>query len=174
MLRYPVFFFVVLMTGCFSTRNSHNMVRVPINRFPFKSNTNESVYQMIDTASFYLTVALDGQHMIMNNDGKPRDIRSRNGGLKFYANGRVGSFSQTNSSEVGSLDPKKARMGLYCLNEDGFFAGFASHSPQAGVFIIKEKIKIKGDTLIMGTDKFEFKYLRKKLPDQWLVFKPDW
>lgn len=174
MLRYLVFFFVILMTGCFSTRNRSNMVRVPIARFSFKPNVDENVYQMIDTASFYFTETVNGQYMREGNDGKPRDIRLRKGGLKFYANGKVGSFNQTNLSDLSSFDPKRARMGLYSLNKKGFLIAFASHSPQAGVFIIKEKMSIKGDTLIVDDGKFECKYLRKTLPDQLLVFKPDW
>ncbi|WP_124576810.1 hypothetical protein [Pedobacter sp. KBW06] len=112
--------------------------------------------------------------MIEYNDGKFRDVRLRNSGLKFYADGKVGSFSDTNLSDLSSFDPKNASMGLYSLSKKGFFIAFASHSPQAGVFIIKKKISVKGDTLIVDNGQFEHKYLRKKLPDQLLVFKPDW
>ena len=169
-----MFFLALCLMGCFASRNSEYSVRVPIARFSFKPNVDENVYQMIDTASFYFTEAINGQYMRDGNDGKPRDIRLRKGGLKFYADGKVGSFNQTDLLDVSSFDSKKAIMGLYSLNKKGFFIAFASHSPQAGVIIIKKTILSKGDTLIVKNDSYEYKYLRKKLPNQLLVFKPDW
>lgn len=174
MLRCFFLFLALCLVGCFASRNSEYSVRVPVARFSFKPNVDENVYQMIDTASFYFSELINGQYMMDGNDGKPRDIRLRRGGLKFYADGRVGSFNDTDLSDVSSFDPRKASMGLYSLSKKGFFIAFASHSPQAGVFIIKETILSKGDTLIVKNDSYEYKYLRKKLPDQLLVFKPDW
>lgn len=49
-----------------------------------------------------------------------------------------------------------------------------SNSAQSGNFLTKKEVLIKGDTIISSYGSFEYKYVKKIISKDFLIYKPDW
>jgi hypothetical protein len=165
-----------LLTGCFVSKDGYSQIRRPLSRFSVKPSQSADVYALIDTGALYLRIKINGMDSLEYVPGKYIKVAEKQNSIKFYANGRAAGFQNVDFKSPGSLDPTKARMGMYGIwkKKDGLYEESISHSPQAGVFLIKRKITVKGDTLYLDDGKFDYMYIKKKIPSHLLIYKPDW
>ncbi len=163
-----------LLVGCSVSRNEYGNYRVPISRFSIQPNSNDSVYQLIDTSSIYMQIGGIDRETIKDSSGNNSLSSGKDNTILFYKNGRLGWFGQVDLKDVNSFEPKRANMGIYNYGKKGFFASLISHSVQAGVFQVRYPISVKGDTLFLGDDQYKDRYLKRKFPKNLLRYAADW
>lgn len=168
MVRFVVIFFIVVINlSCFQRKTEYGNIRPNPSRFTIKPNSNDAAYKIIDTTKIYeLMDVIDTV-----NHERMHSIRKKY--LKFYANGRVGEFDSFNKDDIGSLNPKKAAKAYYTFKKELIIQFYFKH-PQGGG-LIKEKVhKVSKDylELIGGNNLSKYKII--ELPQQFLVYKPDW
>lgn len=169
-------FTLLLFVSCFTIRNNEGRVRTKLNRFSIKIRSDDSsIYSLIDTAGIYMVV----ENKYPNNE--PIKIDSVTNGIKFYKNCRVGLFHDINLKNTNCLNPKLADMGFYNLNDDIVELEFLFYHVQSGNFICKKEFtKVKVDTIIGFTKKtstgggYFTTYVKRELPKEFLIYKPDW
>lgn len=166
----------ILMSSCFSSRNQYKAIRIPLWRFSVQPSLSPEIYSIIDTSALYLNVRINGEDSLDHGTGKRAAVTENQNSLKFYANGRVAQFSAVDFQKPESLNPARARMGMYGTwrKKEGFYVEDVSQSPQAGVFLLKDKITAKGDTLYLDNGTYNYMYIKRKIPAALLIFKPDW
>ena len=140
MVKYVTLFSLLLfLAGCIARKNGLDIIRVPITRFSIKPNTDTIVYNIIGTASIYMIVKINGSKKIEDGAGNYKMVNAMNNGIKFYGNGRVARFKNVNLQNPGSLDTKKAGMGIYTLGNKTIIAQFVSQSKQGGYLLSRKK-----------------------------------
>lgn len=166
----------ILMSSCFSSRNQYKALRIPLWRFSVKPSVSSDIYSLIDTTALYFNVRVNGEDSLDHGRGKLVAVTESQNSLKFYANGRVAQFWAVDFQKPQSLNPARGRMGMYGTwgKKEGFYVEEVSQSPQAGVFLLKDKITAKGDTLYLDNGQYNYMYIKRKIPAELLIFKPDW
>lgn len=157
-----------LLNSCTGYKNEFGKKRFNYNRFTLKPNTNNQVYKVIDTTRIYELISIEEI-----NYNKKLDIANKSY-LKFYAKGRLGEFHGYEKKEINSLNPKKARMGLYNFENEKLIIQFYLNHPQGGGLVKKELSKIEKDTLELISENYISKYKIRDLPKEFLIYKPDW
>lgn len=165
MVRIVTLFFLVFLLSCSPAKNEFGQERFRASRFTIKPVENAEFYKRVDTSAVYVLTS------IYNNGNFVINIAHC---LKFYKDGRVGDFSNYNLDKKEFLNPKKAEMGYYKFENDKLEIEFMSHSAQAGNFLAKEKVSIKGDRIVSFDGEFRYEYVKKKLPEDYLIYRPDW
>ena len=168
-----------MIFSCLSTKNHYDIVRFKPNRFSIKPNTNQDYKKHIDTSAFYVAI-------IPRDHIEKYKIEDFQNGIKFYGEGRLGHFKGVDFTNAESFNPEKAIMGYYNFNGEDFYiekiysgpslVGSRYHLSLSRIIIEESTI----DTLVM--ENFEnssgrknvVKYTKKKLPQEFLVYKPDW
>jgi hypothetical protein len=175
-------FLMVLIVSC-ASKNEYGRFRAKTSRFSIKATENPSVYQVIDTSSFYLLTSVDGKKKYSNDSdyGKEKKISNKGSGLKFYSNGRVGFFNSVILDKNEELDPRKAVMGYYQIINDEMTMEFLRHHVQSGPYIsVKNILKSNNKELRIESYKKTNpiksmeQYKRIKLDTKYLIYKPDW
>jgi len=157
---------VALLTGCV-TRTEYGRRRLIKIGAP-QNNVNTEAYGIIDTAKLYqLTSA------VSVFDGKPLNSINQVY-LKFYSNGRVGTFYSYSPGEVGSLNPRRADVGYYQYKENHIEIRTFFEHPQGGGWVKEQIVKLRPDTIQSRTDQILTKYKVLPLSPAFLVYKPDW
>lgn len=164
----------ITLPGCTAAVNSFNMPRVAVKKSQLIPNTDANVYRLIDTAAIYMSTAVNGADSVDDGKGGLQALKELRIGIKFYQDGRVGHFRRVDCSDIKSLQPGRARMGIYQLSEQTLWVSFISESPQAGIFSIKQKAEIRQDTLLLKNKEYVYKYVKQPLPADYLIYKPDW
>lgn len=179
MKRFMIIIFLPLFFGCIPTKNEFDMARFKPNRFRVKPNTNKNYEKIIDTSGFY--VAVGSKKFI-----EKYNFENFRSGMKFYGDGRVGYFTRIDFNNAQSFNPKKAHMGYYIYNGKDFFIEDFYPVPSlvgSRYLLSKKKIlmeKSSKDTLVIASFRSAggggdtIKYIKKKLPEEFLIFKPDW
>lgn len=167
MVKKLIFILLIICCSCITIKNDHNQERFKISRFTIKPTENLFFYKVIDTSSIYILTD------IYNNGSLNINIPQ---GLKFYKNGRVGKFKELDLkfTEITNLNPKKAEMGFYKYHNNRLEIEFMSNSAQSGNFLTKKEVLIKGDTIVSSYGNFEYIYVKKIIPKDFLIYKPDW
>lgn len=165
MVRIITLFLLVFLLSCSPRKNEFGQERFRTSRFTLKPVENADFYKRIDTSAVYILTS------IYNNENLVINISHC---LKFYKNGRVADFRNYNLDKKEFLNPKKAEMGYYKFEDHKLEIEFMSYSAQAGNFLAKEKVAIKGDTIVASDGEFRYGYVKKKLPDDYLIYRPDW
>lgn len=157
-----------LFISCLAYKNEYGQKRFRYNRFTIEANTNNNVYQLIDTTKIYEVISIEEI-----NYKKKLGIVNKSY-LKFYANGRLGEFYGYNKNDINSLNPKKARMALYNYKDNKLIIQFYFYYPQ-GDGLRKEMFhKFERDTLELISENYLSKYKMIPLSKEFLIFKPDW
>ena len=135
----------------------------------YKTDVNPVVYTMVDTSKIYQIVS-----GVSLPDNKPLTSLNKTY-LKFYGNGRAGTFFSYNPKDPGSLDPKKADIAYYRYKDGGIELETFFEHVQGGGWV-KDKMVASGntDTLSFVSDKILTKYKKLDLPKEFLIYKPDW
>jgi hypothetical protein len=160
---------IYILVGC-SHRNDFGQNRVNFNLERIKPNTDESVYNIIDTTKIFSEIS------ITDDSGNPVSIPNyKSNYLKFYKNGRVAEFSDINLQDISSFNPKRAKGYLYNLKNGNLVIQVYFKNPQCGQCFIKEKFnKISEDTFELKNDSYISTYKALEIPKDFLVYKPDW
>lgn len=167
--RFFVYSLVLgLFVSCFGYKNEYGQKRFKHNRFTIKPNMNNEVYQLIDTTKIYEVISIEEI-----NYKEELDIVNKSY-LKFYGNGRLAEFYSYNEDEVASLNPKKAKMGLYNFTHEKLIIQFYFNHPQGGGLIKKELLKIEDGILTLINENYLYRYKIIPLPKEFLIYKPDW
>jgi hypothetical protein len=164
MIKHFTVLFLMLCISCTIRKNEFNQERFPISRFKLDQKENLDFYNLIDTSSIYISSSIRSFENLKNYNTIA---------LKFYKNGRVAEFKNS-FDDLASLDPKKAKMGVYRLDKNELEMEFLSHSAQAGYFLVRSKIKIKDELIFSTYGNITYEYVKKPLPSEFLVYKPDW
>lgn len=154
-----------LIISCFPTKNEFNQERFKVSRYKIKPKENISAYKIVDTSSLYVLVNIynNGNELNFNNEA-----------LKFYDNGKIGKFKDFDFKDKSLINPQKAKMGYYKYDNNELEIEFYSHSAQNGNFLVRESVVVKKDTLVTSYGNFKYKYVKIKLPKEFLIYKPDW
>lgn len=156
--------FLLLFAGCV-TRTEFGRRRLAKSG-PMATDTK--VYSIIDTTKLYEIISAAE---ILNS--KPLTSVNKTY-LKFYANGRVGTFYKFQPNDPGTLNPKKAEIGYYAYNgKEIVMRNFFEH-PQGGGWIKDQIISFKGDTLHISSQNILSKYQPLAIPQGLSNYKPDW
>ncbi|AZA77588.1 hypothetical protein EG347_08705 [Chryseobacterium sp. G0186] len=99
-----------------------------------------STYKLIDTSAVYNLTEINGKPYLLNSRSDTVSISSLKKGLKFYKDGRVIEFDN-------KLSPKKLE-GTYCINHKKSEMEFKLKHVQSGIFLSREKLSIKNDTIV--------------------------
>jgi len=125
-------------------------------------------YGIIDTAKLYQIASA-----VAIFDGKPLNSVNQVY-LKFYSNGRVGTFYSYSPGDVSTLNPKRADVGYYQYKEKHIeIKSFFEH-PQGGGWVKEQIVKLHADTIQSSKDQILTKYKVLPLSPTFLVYKPDW
>lgn len=129
---------------------------------------NDSIFKIIDTTKIYERVTV-----LSLLDNRPYD-NFKKIYLKFYNNGRVGTFYYFDKDDIESINPKKADIGYYkFLNDDLIIQTYFEH-PQGGGYTKDKLSQVSSDTLVLINEFYLDKYKAIPLPKYFLKFKPDW
>jgi len=170
-----IFFFVILLvlTNCTISNDNRNNKKFNIQR-------NGEIFSQIDTSSIYILTEVDNKDYIINSKLDMVKLINIKQFLKFYKNGRVALFNNTNTDDVYYLNPNKAIKGFYYIESNTYKMEFIFNHVQAGKFLSKKDLIIKGDTIISYTIRtprgggYYSKYIKQKIPKDSLIYKPDW
>ncbi|MEM0542326.1 hypothetical protein WFZ85_06835 [Flavobacterium sp. j3] len=165
MVKHVILIVLLLQISCSTKKNEFNQYRYKISRFTIKPLENLELYKVIDTSSIYILTNI-------YNFGK-QDINIPQA-LKFYKNGRIAKFKNSKYNSIELLNPKRAEMGFYKLYKNELEIEFMSNSAQSGNFLVKKKIMINKDTITSFYGDFKYEYIKYKLPDNYLIYSPDW
>ncbi len=175
-MRVIVYYLVIVvcLSGCVN-RTEFGAKR-PMRLSKYKAPVDPVVYRLIDTAALY-------QHIPVFTEQNPKPTyKYPDTYLKFYADGRVGTFHILEIEEayhdVNVLNPKRASVGYYKYTNKGLVIRTNFEHPQGGGFINHDVVTPVKDTLTSiyhNYDKLQYSYYKKiKLPTKLLIFKPDW
>ncbi len=160
---------VTLFVGCSGHRTEYGRKRFDYNRFSTKPNINNTIYKIIDTTKLYRLISKDYDALNKQLD-KAYSLH-----LKFYNNGRVGQFFSYNENDLTSLDPKRARMGIYNYSNNILHIEYYLETPQGNGLVDYEFIIEKNkDTLKLVDKEYHFNYKEVALKKEFLIYKPDW
>ena len=166
---------------------SNGRTKVPAenNYFKNKKYFSVSLLEKIDTAAIYVEAY---SYRSSKEDFSPvnNEIARRTDGwysvYKFYSNGCLNSFYFENDHEIKKedIDPEReGDRGVYYLDDrnniiiDQFVIVGYGFRPIYG--IDKNIIKVKGDTLLIKNDLTRVNvYVKRKIPEDWLIYKADW
>lgn len=129
---------------------------------------NSNVYNIIDTARLYQIVSA-----VAVSDNKPLNSVNKVF-LKFYADGRLGTFYNYQPEDIGSLNPKRADIGYYRYKDNQLEISTFFEHPQGGGWIKERITKLHRDTLQASTEQVITKYKMLDLSPGFLIYKPDW
>lgn len=133
-----------------------------------KPNSNDLVYQIIDTTKLYKIVSVvnlpDGRALANFNTSY----------LKFYGNGKVGTFYTYNEHDINSLNPEKSDIGIYNYTKEVLTIQTYFYHVQGGGFVKDRLQKKTPNTLEFVGDKVLSTYKMVDIPSEWLIYKPDW
>lgn len=142
-------------------KNEYKMARSKRECFSIKLS-RDIVYDQIDTMVFY----------------KSYRYKNSESGIKFYKDGKVGYFHYVDYNDSTALNPKRALMGVYKIENGQIYMEFLARNPQAGYFFLREEGMVKDSILITkGTGRFNKDttlYIKQKIPTNWLIYSPDW
>jgi hypothetical protein len=160
---------ISLLVGCLSHKTEYGRKRLDYNRLSTKPNTNNAIYKIIDTTKLYRLISKD--YDALNKQlGKTYSLH-----LKFYNNGRVGQFFSYKESDITSLDPKRARMGIYNYSNNKLHVEYYLETPQGdGLVDYEFNIEKNKDTLKLVDKEYSFSYKEVPLAKDFLIYKPDW
>lgn len=130
-------------------------------------NVDAHIFTSIDTAKVYEIFSAEELPAL-----KPLTSFNKTF-LKFYPNGRVGTFYQFRAENANDLDPRKAEVGYFF--EEGmqlFMRSYFEH-PQGDGWV-KELITFDQDTLILSSGHIKSKYRPLKVTVEALKYRPDW
>jgi len=133
-----------------------------------KFGKDSIVYNFIDTAKIYEIVSV-----VSRSDNKPLESMNKTY-LKFYENGRVGTFYSFDKNDLNSLNPRKAEIGYYKHNGENLEIKTFFEHVQGGGWMKENLIKSDHDTLFFVTDHILSKYIMRSLGKRFLIYKPDW
>lgn len=193
MVKYLSFFILGLFISCGAkvTILDDKITAVPIDNGIFKNKTlfDGSLLNSIDTMAIYIKDCNfeSSEKDFKNKNNKAYSTRDyHNECYLFYSNGRVNCFSAYGKDyfdilKTEDLDPMKTgyRGVFYKKNNQIQMDLFTivGYNFKRDYGINTSIIKIKGDTLFRKS-KFDMKtvtvYLKKKIPKEWIVYKPDW
>ena len=94
--------------------------------------------------------------------------------LKFYANGKVGTFYFYNLSDMNSLNPKKADIGYYNYRDGQLIVQSYFDHVQGGGYVKEFFIKKNDSTIVFTNIEYVHTYKIINLPKNFLIYKPDW
>ncbi|ESU20208.1 hypothetical protein FEDK69T_30220 [Flavobacterium enshiense DK69] len=169
-IKQLIFFISICILISCSHKNEFGQNRVNFNLKRIKPNTDNSVYNIIDTTKIYYEIS------IRDNVGNPVSIPDyKNNYLKFYKDGRVAEFDNINFQDIDSFNPKRADSYLYNLKNGNLVIQVYFKHPQCGQCFIKEKLtKISEDTFELRNDSYVSTYKAIEIPKSFLKYKPDW
>lgn len=149
----------VLLFGCvtrteFGRRRLGKRGQIPI---------DSRVYRIVDTTKLYEILSA-----VEIPGAKPLTSVNKSY-LKFYANGRVGTFYDDQS-----LDPKRAEIGYYRFDGKAVVMRTFFEHPQGGGWINNQVISFKGDTLAVTSQNILCKYRPLPIPVEKMNYTPDW
>lgn len=163
-----LFILLFFTTSCLNHRTEYGKKRFRVDPFKMKQNNSDSIYKIIDTSKLYEKVLIF-------------DIKRNNNltvfkkiYLKFYKNGKVGTFYFFDKNDKNSINPEKADIGYYNFSKKGLFIQTFFEHPQGGGYVKDKFNKISGDTIYFGNDEYLSKYQAVSLPNSFLIYKPDW
>lgn len=140
-----------------------------------KPNSDENVYNIIDTTKLYLEVSLRDTFNYSLNTDYNNVLKSNPRYLKFYRNGRVGQFEKIDLKDIESFNPKKAESYLYKLKNNLFTVQtYFKHTECGECFIKKELNKISDSIIELKSENYIQTYMTIKIPKSYLIFRPDW
>ena len=125
--------------------------------------TDPRVYSIIDTTKLYEIISA-----VELPTSKPLTTVDK-AYLKFYANGRVGTFHDDKS-----LDPKRAEIGYYEYDGKALQMRTFFEHPQGGGWIKGQLISFKGDTLQVTAQNILCTYRPLEIPPGLKHYTPDW
>ncbi|WP_298902624.1 hypothetical protein [uncultured Psychroserpens sp.] len=133
-----------------------------------KRNTNKEVYKIIDTTKLYKLTS------ILNITDSTYLKEFNKTYLKFYADGKVGKFHDYDDTNVNSLNPEKATLGVYRYSKGKLTIQTYLQTAQGGGFIKDKLNKNTADFLEFGDEESSWKYVKVDIPKEFLIYKPDW
>jgi hypothetical protein len=165
-----IFFLSSCLVWSCSYRNEFGQDRVRFNIQRIKANSDENVYNIIDTAKIYSEIS------ITDNSGKPVSIPDyKPTHLKFYKDGRVAEFKDIDMGTINSFNPKQARSSLYNLTKGQLIIQTYFRNPQCGQCFLKERFEKTSDgSFQLKNDSYIKTFKATEIPKSYLIFKPDW
>lgn len=170
-LKTGIILLLTLLTAsCVTYRNDFGKKRFICCKFTMKRNTNNEVYKIIDTTKVYKLVS------VLNIQDKDSSyLKEINKSfLKFYADGKVGDFYNYDATNINSLNPKKADIGVYNYSEGVLTIQRYFYHVQGGGFIEDRLKKCTADFLEFGDEDYTRRYMKIDIPAAFLIYTPDW
>lgn len=158
-----------IVFGCFSLKTEYGNRRFKTSYFTVKENSNNKVYEILDTNVVYKLILLKYNGLVTQN------YNYRKYFLKFYDKGRVGKFDVFDIKDNNCINPKKADMGYYNFNNGILQVEFFHVHPQGNFFYI-DSMKLYKDSIVANDNKFKSESIHTKvlIPKEWKRYKPDW
>ncbi len=171
----------LILYGCAPLKNEYAQLRFKSKRFTIKPNKSVILNTKIDTSSFYLKVLEDDRNYMYDIKNQKKEIKNFGIGIKFYSGGKVGLFNNVDIKNKETLDPKKATMGYYEEINGELFLEFIFNHVQSGNYLVKNKIfliendsvKIKSYKKAISPEHLAI-YKKIELPNEFLIYTPDW
>lgn len=193
MVKYLSLFFVTILISCaIKTRMLDDQITaVPIDNKVFKNKLffEKSLLNKIDTTAIYIS---EYSYQSNKENFKKRDnkiYKSRdyhNACYKFYGNGCLSYFSAYDvdfydSVKVNDLNTSiNGQRGVYYIKDNQIqmdLFTIVGYNFKREYGINTSVIEIRGDTLLRKS-KFDLETVnvcvKKKLPKEFLIYKPDW
>ncbi len=183
MVRF-IFLFAVsfLFQNCcyYGLRNSHGFPRN--NNFNLNLVNSKIDYSQIDTTCVYENIGYYENSILVIDDN-----RLGKNFIKFYENGRIAEFlgvgydkklfklTSNYSLNKEEFNPLNSYMGYYYFINNRLEAKQFLNN-QCDMFWVKSTIYIKNDTLIQEYNRFfnNSIYVKREIPVEYLIYKPDW
>ncbi|OXA94410.1 hypothetical protein SAMN06265346_11282 [Flavobacterium hercynium] len=190
MVKFISLFFLVIFISCSTkTRTLENKITdVPLDNKVFKNKMffESELFNQIDTNTVYKEEF--GYQSKKNsfekiNNLKEYQNRSVRGYYRFYSNGCVNYFSFQDFDEItfSSLAPNfNGQRGIIYSEENVIkldLFTIIGYSFKRDYGIITSILKVKGDTLFekkLTNPSYVNVYVRRKIPKEFLIYKPDW
>lgn len=181
--RLTLFFYFILsfsLNSCSINRNDKGQIRINESRFKLNKCINDNTYKIIDTSSLYIKIKSNNNYKAFVGNKDSVFVKDMGIYLKFYDNGKVGMFQNLVDLKVENLNPKYAIMGYYCIDGKNNQQEFVFNHIQSGNFISRDRLEIKNDTITSYTIETSTggghynTYVKKNLPKEFLIYKPDW
>lgn len=157
------------------SQNKCGMYRIKYNL----KNVDNSFYKICDTSSVY---QYDGEFSRDNNDRLYYIRRGYKNYYKFYGNGKVGYFGLQEKEDLSlnNMDPCYFLNAYYGMDKKGnYILKRFAKTKANGSYTVKCFLKFKKDTLeVIDEDLadrgYKKNFVKKIIPEEWLVYRPDW
>lgn len=173
---------VLFQNCCYNgLRNKYDLPRS--NNKDLNNKLNKNIFSAIDTTCFYENIGYYRNSKIFLE----KDFSRGKIFIKFYNNGKIAKFigvgfnqklyTATTNYKIlhDDFDASKAYMGYYSLKNNVITANQFLNN-QCQMFWVESIIDVRKDTLIQKYKRFydNAVYVRRLLPKEFLIYKPDW